>query len=100
MPPKGEATTFSFEIVACLIAAMEKNGQILGNKHFAMMARLDGSRSESGFQHLFRAVKRRGKEIAESLDDADATPKKAKKPAAPASSSKKRRMVHCPHGRP
>jgi hypothetical protein len=93
MPPKekAEAQTFSFETMACVLAVMEAKGATLGNKAYDLMSELDGKRSASSFQHQFRAVKNRGKELVAALgDDAPAakTPKSAKKTAT--STGKKR----------
>lgn len=82
MPPKEkvDAQTFTFQEVACMIAAMNAGGVTLGNKHYSLMAKLDGERSSSGFEHKFRAVKARGKELATELNDESATPKAPKTP--------------------
>ncbi|KAM0708701.1 hypothetical protein Q7P35_005354 [Cladosporium inversicolor] len=77
---KGEAQTFSFDEVACMIAAMNTAGI------------LDGNRTISRFEHKFRAVKARGKELATELNDGAAvqkTPISATKKAA-TSTGKKR----------
>ena len=75
---KAEAQTFTFDEVACMIAAMNTAGVVLGAKHYALMAKLDGSRTTSSFEHKFRAVKARGKELATELNDGTATPKTPK----------------------
>jgi hypothetical protein len=61
-----------------MIAAMNTAGVVLGAKHYALMAKLDGSRTTSSFEHKFRAVKARGKELATELNDGTATPKTPK----------------------
>lgn len=93
MPPKekAETQTFTFETMACVLAVMDAKGATLGNKAYELMAKLDGNRSASAFQHQFRAVKNRGKDLAAELEGETSkatTPKSAKK--APASSGKKR----------
>lgn len=85
---KADAQTFTFDEVACMIAAMYTAGVILGAKHYGLMAKLDGDRTPSSFEHKFRAVKARGKELATELNDGIATPKTANKTKTP--TSKKR----------
>jgi len=88
---KAEGQTFTYETMACVLAVMEANGATLGNKAYELMSKLDGERSASAFQHQFRAVKNRGKELVASLQDGATpakTPKSAKK--APTSTGKKR----------
>ena len=75
---KAEAQTFTFDEVACMVAAMNTAGVVLGAKHYGMMARLDSSRTPSSFEHKFRAVKARGKELATELNDGTAAPKTPK----------------------
>jgi hypothetical protein len=88
---KPENQTFTFDEVACMIAAMNTAGVVLGAKHYGLMAKLDGHRTTSSFEHKFRAVKARGKELATELSDGTSTsktPKTAKKTAT--STGKKR----------
>jgi hypothetical protein len=102
MPPKdkAEAQSFSFETMACVLAVMDAKGATLGTKAYELMATLDGNRSSSAFQHQFRAVKHRGKELASQLgsDTATPTPKTPKTPktAKPTTASAKKRnsMFH------
>jgi hypothetical protein len=101
MPPKdkAEAQSFSFETMACVLAVMDAKGATLGTKAYELMATLDGNRSSSAFQHQFRAVKHRGKELASQLGSDTATPtpktpktpKTAKKPTT--ASAKKRNSM-------
>jgi len=100
MPPKekAEAQTFGFETMACVLAVMDAKGATLGTRAYELMATLDGNRSSHAFQHQFRAVKHRGKELASQLSGETATPtpktpKTAKKPAA-ASSRKRNSTLH------
>jgi hypothetical protein len=89
---KAEAQTFTFDEVACMIAAMNTAGVVLGAKHYGLMAKLDGTRTTSSFEHKFRAVKARGKELATELNDGTAvqkTPKSTTKKTA-TSTGKKR----------
>ncbi|KAK5738303.1 hypothetical protein LTR17_006022 [Elasticomyces elasticus] len=64
MAGDASAKTFSFETVAVLIALMDKAGVKLGPVNYQLMASLDGQRTASSFDHGFREVKRRAKEIA------------------------------------
>ena len=92
MAPKDKADAqFTFETIACALAVMDSKGSSLGNKAYELMSKLDGKRSASSFEHQFRAVKARAKELAAELSNESAnatTPKSAKK--APASAGKKR----------
>ncbi|KAI7187221.1 hypothetical protein KC363_g6133 [Hortaea werneckii] len=55
---------FSFETVATIVAALQSQGKPLGNREYALMAELDGTRTASSFEHSFRAVKKRAQEIS------------------------------------
>lgn len=59
--------TFSFDIVACLLAAMADSGTVVGAKQYALMAKIDGSKTASGYEHMFRAAKNRAKEINQQI---------------------------------
>jgi hypothetical protein len=95
MPPKDkvEAQSFSFETMACVLAVMDAKGATLGTKAYELMATLESNRSSSAFQHQFRAVKHRGKELASQLggDTATPTPKTPKTAKKPATASGKKR---------
>ncbi|KAK3112159.1 hypothetical protein LTR53_011841, partial [Teratosphaeriaceae sp. CCFEE 6253] len=73
--------TFTFETVAVLLAILAKKGATPTTTDFKLMAALDGKRSESSFEHTFRAVKLRAKALAGQVEDGDAaaTPTKGKK---------------------
>ena len=58
---------FSFETVAVLCCIILKNGTI-GGAQYDMMSALDGKRTASAFQHEFRAVLKRAKELKDSMD--------------------------------
>jgi hypothetical protein len=96
---KADAPVFTAETVACMIAVMELKGATLGTKAYQLMAKLDGTRTASGFEHQFRTVKARGKVLAAELSNETATPtaktpktpKTAKKPAT--ASTKKRNSM-------
>jgi hypothetical protein len=79
-PADTTAQTFSFEVVSCLVAALLKEGKTLGNTEFAMMEKVDKGTTNSGYQHRFRSVKARAKEINEKITtgeiDLGATPAK------------------------
>lgn len=88
---KAEAQTFTFQEVACMIAAMNAGGVTLGAKHYGLMAKLDGERTASGFEHKFRAVKARGKELGAELNDGVSTPKTPKSGKKTTTSTGKKR---------
>lgn len=88
MPPKEKdsAQTFSFDTVAVLVATIIENGGSLGAKEFKRMSALDGNRGEHGFNHMFRAVKARAKELSDQAKDSgEMTPVKKTKGAGGAS---------------
>lgn len=96
MPPKtttdadtkdNTSKTFSFDDVAYLCAKLEASKIGLGAKDYQNMASLHGTRSEHGYQHLFRAVKARGKELVPMISGGDASPAKGS-PAKVAEGSK------------
>lgn len=58
-----EAQTFSFETVAALVAAVIEAEGNIGTKHYEMMAAVDNSRTASAYEHQFRKVKARAKEL-------------------------------------
>lgn len=74
--------TFSFEVVSCLLAILANSKVTLGDAHFALMEKYEGSTTKSGYQHRFRAVKARAKEINEEVmkaqSESDTTPVKPK----------------------
>lgn len=92
-----DKTIFSFETVAALVAALNSKGGTLGMKDYELMASLDGSRTASSFDHQFRKVKTRAKELLEGKkggnDGAAGTPTKngrvGSKSATPASGRKR-----------
>ena len=59
---------------------MLETGTVLGEKHYAMMSAIDGKRTKSGFEHQFRKVKARAKELQEQAkrDGGVGTPVKGK----------------------
>lgn len=66
--PKAAADTqmFSADVVAaCLMASGVTS---LSNKHYELMSALDGTRTASSFQHTFRAVLAKSKELKTRID--------------------------------
>lgn len=97
MADKQANQTFSFEIVSCLLAALSESGATVGAKHYAMMAKIDGTKSQSGYEHMFRAVKARAKEINQQNANGggeNGTPVKKTKSAASTPASKRKRGKH------
>jgi len=102
---KETPTTLPFDTVASLIATLEKEGTIIGKKHYATMAALDanaGMHTLSSFDHQFRQVKARAKELlamAGDVSTASATPSSTSKAGkggkAKASGSSKRSKCFC-----
>lgn len=88
MAEKESTQTFSFDTVAVLVATILENGGNLGAKEFKRMSALDGTRGEHGFNHMFRKVKTRAKEISEQAKG-DNTLTPVKKTKAAGGSAKK-----------
>jgi hypothetical protein len=81
MATNTNAQTFDFETMAVVLYAMAESGVTLGMKHYEMMAKADGTRGKDGFNHQFRKVKARAKELQEqakngTLGDGKAAPAK------------------------
>ncbi|KAK3686278.1 hypothetical protein LTR37_019961 [Vermiconidia calcicola] len=74
---------FDFETMAVVLYAMAESGVSLGMKHYEMMSAVDGTRGKDSFNHQFRKVKARAKELQEQAKDGGVgTPvKKTKSPA-------------------
>lgn len=92
-----EVQTFSFDTVAVLVAMLMKQGGSVGMAQYERMSSLDGKRTASSFDHQFRKVKNRAKEINAKYEGGDApspvTPSgkaKASKANMPATGEKKR----------
>ncbi|KXS97157.1 hypothetical protein AC578_3063 [Pseudocercospora eumusae] len=62
MTPK-EQQTFTFETMAVVLYCVLESGITLGDKHYQLMSALDGHRSANAFNHQFRKVKARAKEL-------------------------------------
>lgn len=68
MPPKAALpSTFSLDEVAVLLAFIAEKPSI-PSKAYAAMSALDGNRTESSYQHTFRAVLARARELRADLD--------------------------------
>jgi len=63
----GEQKTFSFETVAVLCAAIMSNGGTIGSAYYDLMSACDGKRTACSFQHEFRAVLKRAREIKDNM---------------------------------
>ena len=91
------AKDFDFETVAVVVCCMLENGITLGMKQYQLMATLSGNRTASSFDHQFRKVKARARELQQGLkatpttstDDAPTTPQTNEK-STPGKSSGKR----------
>lgn len=90
MVGKNSEQTFSFEIISCLLAALSESGAVVGSKHYSLMAQIDGTRTQSGYEHMFRAVKARAREIKEQIDKGElGTQKDASTPKGPKTKTSK-----------
>ncbi|GAB7364974.1 hypothetical protein MBLNU230_g5757t1 [Neophaeotheca triangularis] len=65
----GESQIFSFEAVAALVATIMHATGTFGKAEFHLMSKLDGARGVSGFDHLFRKVKVRAKQMLKKMED-------------------------------
>ena len=90
--------TFTFDTIAVLLAAMENHGVSLGRKDYDLMSALDGKRGPDGFQHEFRAVKKRALELCSEVKAGkEFTPvKKSKGPTAKESALSKTESASTP----
>lgn len=90
MAPKAaqdsSAKTFSAEVVASIIAA---SGVVIGNKQYAIMAQLDPSKTASGWDHAFRSVKQRAKEITTMMENGELADRSTPAKKAPAGEGQK-----------
>ena len=83
--------TFTFDTVAVLVAVILENGGNLGGKEFKRMSALDGTRGEHGFNHMFRKVKERAKQLNEEAKaKGELTPVSKSKAAGGAGGAKKK----------
>ncbi|PSK55730.1 hypothetical protein B9Z65_4608 [Elsinoe australis] len=69
MAEKEKQADFSFETVAALCCAILMHGGNIGKQTYDMMSALDGKRTANGFQHQFRAVLKRAKELQKMEGD-------------------------------
>jgi len=84
---QNNAQTFSFETVAVLVAILKERSGTLGMKDYELMASLDGTRTASGFDHMFRKVKSRATELLDAKNKGALPATPVKKPAARAKSA-------------
>ncbi|PNS18554.1 hypothetical protein CAC42_5093 [Sphaceloma murrayae] len=68
MSDKPKQADFSFETVAVLVCAILMQGGTISTKSYELMSALDGTRTANSFQHGFRAVLRRARELKEEQD--------------------------------
>lgn len=64
-----EEQSFTFETMAVVLYCVLESGVTLGDKHYQLMSALDGSRSANAFNHQFRKVKARAKELKQQADN-------------------------------
>ena len=98
MAPKDAAgQTFDFDTIAVVLYAMQDGGIVLGSKHFELMSAIDPKgRTKSSFEHQFRAVKARAKELQAQAQGAGGTPTPTPTPAkakAKASGGKRKKAA-------
>ena len=82
MSAEANTQTFSFETMAVVLYAMQESGVTLGGKHYEMMAAISGKGKDS-FNHQFRKVKARAKELFDQAKDGTL-------PTAPTTPAKKK----------
>ncbi|KAF2151394.1 hypothetical protein K461DRAFT_269631 [Myriangium duriaei CBS 260.36] len=63
MTGKEKQADFSFETVAVLCSALLTSNMTVSTKQYELMSALDGTRTANSFQHQFRAVLKRAKEL-------------------------------------
>lgn len=61
---------FSSDVVAAVL--MSTGTTSLSRKNYEMMSALDGNKTADGFQHDFRAVLAKSKELKQRLEDGEA----------------------------
>lgn len=94
-----QSKAVSTETVAVLCAAIMANGGTIGGKQYEMMSACDGKRTASSFEHEFRAILKRAREIKDTMDPTDIQPVTPKPKRSrnttktPTSSIKKRGML-------
>lgn len=59
--------SISTEAVAVLCAAVLANGGTIGGTQYKMMSAVDGKRTASSFEHQFRAIIKRAREIKDTM---------------------------------
>ncbi|GAM90937.1 hypothetical protein ANO11243_089840 [Dothideomycetidae sp. 11243] len=63
MTDKGKQPDFSFETVAVLCSALLSSNMTISSKQYELMSALDGTRTACAYQHQFRSVLKRAKEL-------------------------------------
>lgn len=76
---------YSADVVAAVLCSTGTTS--LSNKNYEMMSALDGKRTASAFQHDFRSVLAKAKELKARLDEGEGF-----EPVAPASKSKSKKL--------
>ena len=71
---KGNEKPFTFDTVAVLCSVILTNGGKIGIGAYDQMSALDGKRTANSFQHEFRAVLKRARELSESSKDTKPKP--------------------------
>ncbi|XPS70587.1 hypothetical protein M3J09_002797 [Ascochyta lentis] len=94
MPPKATAhKTYSADVVAAVLMATGTTS--LSMKHYEVMSSLDGVKTASAFQHDFRDVLAKAKELKARIDEGEVfepvQPTKKRGGTATPASSKKRK---------
>lgn len=75
MPPKATpnadkaAKTYSADVVAAVLFATGTTS--LSMKHYEMMSAVDGVKTASGFQHDFRAILAKAKDLKDRVDNGE-----------------------------
>lgn len=81
MADKANTQTFTFEEVAALLGALKHDGVTVGSKHYATMSKIEQVRTQSGYEHLFRKVKKRAEEIAAMMKSGQLAAVQSKAPS-------------------
>ncbi|PWO20286.1 Fungal-trans domain containing protein, partial [Pyrenophora tritici-repentis] len=93
MPPKATPDAsqkmYSADVVAAVLCSTGTTS--LSNKNYEMMSALDGKKTASAFQHDFRAVIAKAKELKARVEEGEAF-----EPVAPASQRKGKKLASTP----
>lgn len=92
---KEKQTEFSFETVAVLCCALLGSSGSISTSNYELMSALDGNRTACAFQHQFRAVLKRAKELkAMNETGVKVTPVKGKPKGTNTPTPKKRSKLY------